>query len=79
MNAKECYDSVMQARNDKAQQVKVIVFEGIRKAVQSNQLYYSYSGDITEQLTDELREAGFKISVGQQYNETWTSISWDLA
>lgn len=79
MNAQECYEAVVKAKNDQNQAIKEKVFNGIHAAVQSRQLYYTHDGDISGDLADELRQAGFKISVGQQYNETYTSISWDLA
>lgn len=78
MNAQECYDAVIKARNDQEKQKRDTIYAGITKAVSQLHLYYTYSGSISMELTTELTEAGFKVSVGSQYNETYTSISWDL-
>lgn len=79
MTAQECFDTVMKVRNTNEKQVTEKIYTGIMKAVQSNDLYFTYDGTISDRLTTQLQEAGFKVSVGYQHSETFTSISWDLS
>lgn len=76
MNAQECYDAVIKARNDQDQQAKDNIYAGIRKSVSQHKLYYIYDGKVAEELQAELEEAGFKITAD---GSCLTSISWDLA
>lgn len=76
MTAKECYESVMKVRNDKTRLLRETIFTGIQDAVKADELSYYHNGYLPAELKDELQDAGFKVTEGSQYNESYTTISW---
>lgn len=60
---------------DKAQKQLKSIEEQILTAINKGQRSTSV-GSLEPAVKTKLESLGYKIQTGQQYNETWTSISW---
>lgn len=76
MTAQQCFDQVQAARREENDAQRVRVHNAINKAVQLKYFNTSVDGHLDASLIRELREAGFEVTTGSQYNESYTLISW---
>lgn len=50
--------------------------EGIRKEIQRGSRCYSYDGCITPAVKAKLKNEGYKVTTGSQYNNEYVIIDW---
>lgn len=72
--AAQARQTIAQGQYDKAQKQADEISKLINNAITEGKASVSY-GSLEDSVRSQLEAKGYKISSGQQYNETWTSIS----
>ena len=77
ISAKEANAKTIEALNNCATKELDEIMSGIHK--QANEGYFNYGGDgyLHDVTKERLKELGYKVETGSQYNEPYYSISWE--
>ena len=76
LSAVEARKQSLQNFEEKRKEMFYEIERNIRKAIATGKFKITSDGDIPQEVQIDLRELGYRVDVGCQYNQSYYTISW---
>ena len=77
ISAKEANTKTFEVISNRASKELDEIMNNIQNEINEGHFYYSDSGYLNEVTKKRLKELGYEVKTGSQYNEPYYSISWE--